>query len=78
MFSGNFNISYTDKNGLDVATGYATLNDSVDIHISVKDRVAYEADKANIDTQEASFRAKVLQVADIMGVATKTESSDTK
>ena len=72
MFSGNFNISYTDKNGLDVATGYATLNDSVDIHISVKDRVAYEADKANIDTQEASFRAKVLQVADIMGIATVT------
>ena len=78
MFSGNFNISYADKNGLEVATGYATLSDSVDIHISVKDRVAYEADKTNIDTQEAGFRAKVLQVADIMGVATKTESSDTK
>jgi len=78
MFSGNFNISYADKNGLEVATGYANLNDSVDIHISVKDRVAYEADKTNIDTQEAGFRAKVLQVADIMGVATKTESSDTK
>lgn len=70
MFTGNFNVSYKDSKGVEVATGYATLNQTVDVHLSVKDRVAYEADKANIDQQEADFRAKVIQVADIMGIAT--------
>jgi len=70
MFTGNFNVSYNDSKGVEVATGYATLNQTVDVHLSVKDRVAYEADKANIDKQEADFRAKVIQVADIMGIAT--------
>ncbi|MGR8773627.1 hypothetical protein [Leuconostoc citreum] len=70
MFTGNFNVSYKDSKGVEVATGYATLGQTVDVHLSVKDRVAYEADKANIDKQEADFRAKVIQVADIMGIAT--------
>ncbi|MCK8606171.1 hypothetical protein LNP18_08650 [Leuconostoc citreum] len=70
MFTGNFNVSYKDSKGVEVATGYATLGQTVDVHLSVKDRVAYEADKANIDNQEADFRAKVIQVADIMGIAT--------
>ncbi|MGR8826041.1 hypothetical protein N2E09_00290 [Leuconostoc citreum] len=70
MFTGNFNVSYKDSKGVEVATGYATLKLSVDVHLSVKDRLAYEADKANIDKQEADFRAKVIQVADIMGIAT--------
>ncbi|MGO2908629.1 MAG: hypothetical protein ACTICT_04650 [Leuconostoc citreum] len=70
MFTGNFNVSYKDSKGVEVATGYATLSQTVDVHLSVKDRVAYEADKANIDKQEADFRAKVIQVADIMGIAT--------
>ncbi|MGO2927434.1 MAG: hypothetical protein ACTICO_07325 [Leuconostoc citreum] len=70
MFTGNFNVSYKDSKGVEVATGYATLSQTVDVHLSVKDRVAYEADKANIYKQEADFRAKVIQVADIMGIAT--------
>lgn len=70
MFSANFNSSYTDKNGVEVATGYANLNDTVSIQLAVKDRVGYEADKANVEAQEADFRAKVFQVADIMGIAT--------
>lgn len=70
MFTGNFNVSYKDSKGVEVATGYAALGQTVDTHLSVKDRVAYESDKINIDKQEANFRAKVLQVADIMGIAT--------
>lgn len=70
MFTGNFNVSYKDSKGVEVATGYATLGQTVDVHLSVKDRVAYESDKTNIDKQEVDFRTKVLQVADIMGIAT--------
>lgn len=70
MFTGNFNVSYKDSKGVEVATGYATLGQTVDVHLSVKDRVAYESDKTNIDKQEVDFRTKVLQVADIMGLAT--------
>ncbi|WP_251920740.1 hypothetical protein [Leuconostoc citreum] len=70
MFTGNFNVSYKDSKGVEVATGYATLGQTVDIHLSVKDRVAYESDKTNIDKQEVDFRTKVIQVADIMGIAT--------
>ena len=70
MFTGNFNVSYKDSKGVEVATGYATLGQTIDVHLSVKDRVAYESDKTNIDKQEADFRAKVIQVADIMGIAT--------
>lgn len=69
MFTANFNIDYTDAQGVKVATGYASLNSTIDTHLSVIDRQAYEANKASIDEQEAAFRAKVLSVADIMGIA---------
>ncbi|KAA8369792.1 hypothetical protein FE414_07080 [Leuconostoc carnosum] len=72
MFNASFNTSYTDKNGVEVATGYANLNDTVSVNLAVKDRVGYEADRDNLDKQEADFRAKVMQVADIMGIATVT------
>lgn len=64
-----FDIEFKDINNVVVAVGFATLNGTVDFHFSVKDRVAYEKDKNNIDRQEENFRARVLQAADIMGIA---------
>lgn len=81
MFTANFNTSYTDANGAEVATGYANLGTTVDINLSIKDKTYYDAHKDDMAMQEAAFRAKVLQIADIMGVAEKTPvvaSTDTK
>ena len=69
-FNASFNTQYTDKNGVVVATGYANLDSGISVNIIIKDRKAYEADKDNIATQESAFRAKVMQIADIMGIAT--------
>lgn len=69
-FNANFNTQYKDKNGVVVATGYANLDSGISVNIIIKDRKAYEADKDNIATQESAFRAKVMKIADIMGVAT--------
>lgn len=69
-FNASFNTQYTDKNGVVVATGYASLDSGISVNIIIKDRKAYEADKDNITTQEASFRDRVMQIADIMGIAT--------
>jgi len=68
----NINTDYKNKEGVIVATGYATMTDSIEIHMSIKDRVGYEADKESIDAQEVSFRKGLLQIADIAGVATPT------
>lgn len=73
MFTANFNIDYNDAQGVKIATGYASLNTTIDAHLSIIDREAYEANKDLVDQQEAAFRAKVLSVADIMGIATVTE-----
>lgn len=69
-FNASFNTQYTDKNGVVVATGYANLDSGISVNIIIKDRKAYEADKDNIATQESDFRAKAMQIADIMGIAT--------
>lgn len=69
-FNASFNTQYTDNNGVVVATGYANLDSGISVNIIIKDRKAYEADKDNIATQESDFRAKVMQIADIMGIAT--------
>ena len=55
--TGNINVTYNNKSGVKVGTGYATLTDSIEIHMSVTDRLKYEADKDNIDAQEKAFRA---------------------
>ncbi len=73
MFTANFNIDYNDAQGVKIATGYASLNTTIDTHLSIIDREAYEANKDLVDQQEAVFRAKVLSVADIMGIATVVE-----
>ena len=69
-FNASFNTQYTDKSGVVVATGYANLDSGISVNIIIKDRKAYEADKDNIATQETAFRAQVMQIADIMGIAT--------
>lgn len=73
--TGNINVVYNDKNGVKVGTGYATLTDSIEIHISITDRVKYEADKDNIDAQEKAFRSKVIAVADIFETATIVDTT---
>jgi len=75
--TGNINITYNDKSEIKVGTGYATLADSIEIHMSITDRLRYEADKGNIDAQEKDFRAKVMEVADIFETATIKEQSTT-
>lgn len=70
----NINTDYKNAAGVIVATGYATMTDTVDIHLSVKDRVSYEAEKEAIDKQEADFRKGVMQIADIAGIATPTKT----
>lgn len=70
-FNANFNIDYKNAEGVSVATGYANLaSDGITINVNIKDRKAYEADKDNISAQETAFRAQVMQIADIMGIAT--------
>lgn len=77
--TGNINVTYNNKSGVKVGTGYATLTDSIEIHMSVTDRLKYEADKDNIDAQEKAFRAKVMAVADIFETATiKDEPATTE
>lgn len=77
--TGNINVTYNDKSGVKVGIGYANLAESIEIHISVTDRLKYEADKDNIDAQEKAFRAKVMEVADIFETATiKDEPATTE
>lgn len=66
----NINTDYKDGSGIIVATGYATFNNTVDIHISIKDVTKYEAVKESINDQEAKFRSRVIQTAELWGVAT--------
>lgn len=77
--TGNINVTYNDKSGVKVGIGYANLAESIEIHISVTDRLKYEADKDNIDAQEKAFREKVMAVADIFETATiKDEPATTE
>ncbi|MHB9648397.1 hypothetical protein ACX9VS_03165 [Weissella paramesenteroides] len=64
-----FNQEFKDSKGTTVATCVATLNETIDFHFSIIDRIGYEADKNNIDLQESNFRGRVMQAADIMGIA---------
>lgn len=66
----NINTDYKDASGIVVATGYATFNASVDIHMSIKDVAKYEAAQTDIDAQELKFRTRVLKTAELWGVTT--------
>lgn len=75
--TGNITVVYKNKDGIQVANGYATLTDSIEIHMSITDRIKYEADKDNIDAQEKAFRSKTMAVADIFETATVADDAST-